>query len=62
MKQASFMIVIKNQQHQTWQGSIRWVEENKEVHFRSALEMIRLMDSALEKEDLEEESVSFEVE
>lgn len=51
MKQESFMIVIKNNQNCTWQGSLRWVEENKEVNFRSALEMIKLIDSAMDNDD-----------
>lgn len=60
MKQTSFMIVIKNTQHQTWQGSIRWVEENKEVNFRSALEMMRLIDSAMNSEDDQDEGTKVE--
>ncbi len=55
MKQKSFMIVIKNNQNSSWQGTIHWVEENKDSHFRSALEMIKLIDSAVDNEGIEEE-------
>ena len=47
-KPASFLIEIRYQQHQTWQGTITWLEAKKKVNFRSALELIRLMNSALE--------------
>ena len=33
----------------TWQGKITWAEENKKVNFRSALEMVKLMNDALEQ-------------
>ncbi|MEG0275640.1 MAG: hypothetical protein RR630_01280 [Coprobacillus sp.] len=53
MKQTSFMIVVKNTQNETWQGSIRWVEEKRETHFRSALELMKLIDSAIDTEIVE---------
>ena len=34
-------------QRNTWQGRVIWAEENKILRFRSALELIRLMDEAL---------------
>ena len=46
---ASFVIQIKYLQNATWQGSIQWLEGKKTQNFRSALEMIKLMDHALGK-------------
>lgn len=43
----SFVVEIKSQENRTWQGTITWVEGKKKENFRSALEMIRLMDSTL---------------
>jgi len=43
----SFVVEIKSRENQTWQGTITWVEAQKKENFRSALEMIKLMDSAL---------------
>ncbi len=40
----TFVIKIYGHKNQTWQGKIVWVEEKKEVRFRSALELIRLID------------------
>ncbi len=46
-KQATFIIQIRFRQNATWQGTITWSEKKQVQHFRSALEMIRLMDEAL---------------
>ena len=37
-----------NNQNSTWQGSITWVEEQKTQNFRSALEMIKMIDGVLD--------------
>lgn len=46
----SFAINIVQTQNATWQGSVTWVDEGKTQSFRSALELLRLIDSALEPE------------
>lgn len=43
----SFVVEVKCQENHTWQGTIQWVEGQKKENFRSALELIRLMDSVL---------------
>lgn len=43
----SFVVEVKSCENHTWQGTITWVEGQKKENFRSALELIRLMDSAL---------------
>jgi len=48
----TFVIKIKGTDNGTWQGTVDWVEEKKKVAFRSALELIRVMDSSVSiKED-----------
>lgn len=47
----TFILQIKSQENNTWQGTIEWVEDRKVVPFRSALELIRLLDSAMQDED-----------
>ena len=44
---ATFVIHVQFRQNATWQGTIQWVDEKKEQHFRSTLEMLRLLDEAL---------------
>lgn len=46
----SFVIEVKSQENHSWQGTITWVEGRKSEHFRSALELFRLMDSTLDSE------------
>lgn len=53
-KEETFIIKIKDGQYNTWQGSVLWVDEQKEKSFRSALELLKLVDEALaEKKDEE---------
>jgi hypothetical protein len=48
-KGQSFLVQIKFRQNNCWQGTIQWLEGQKTCSFRSVLEMLRLMDEALEK-------------
>ena len=43
----TFEITVKFTQNSTWQGQIHWIEKNQKQNFRSALEMLKLMDEAL---------------
>ena len=46
---ATFVIHVKYRQNSTWQGDIFWAEKQEKVYFRSALEMLKLIDSALDQ-------------
>ena len=46
--QATFAIKILFRQNASWQGSITWLEGKREQSFRSVLELILLMSTALE--------------
>ena len=51
---ATFELQVLFRQHSSWQGLLFWKEQHREQSFRSVLELILLMDSALrEKEGLE---------
>lgn len=50
---ATFYIKIIFLQHATWQGTLRWKEGRREINFRSALEMIMLMNQALTNNELD---------
>lgn len=45
--QATFSLSIRFRQHNSWQGTVSWLESGKTQSFRSVLELIVLMDSAL---------------
>lgn len=47
----TFVIKILNTQNATWQGTIDWLEGDRNEAFRSALELIKLVDSALVLKD-----------
>ena len=51
----SFIIRVQHRQNSSMQGRLTWVDKNKTVFFRSAWEMIRLIDSALEEIGQEQE-------
>lgn len=44
---ATFIIRVQHRQHSSWQGEVTWVDEKKKEYFRSALELVRLIDGAL---------------
>ncbi|MDD3401975.1 MAG: hypothetical protein PHQ72_01280 [Hespellia sp.] len=48
---STFIVKILEQQNATWQGNITWVEENREQYFRSTLELLKMIDGALVKQN-----------
>lgn len=48
---ATFLIRVQYRQHSSWQGEVIWVDRQRTENFRSALELIRLLDSALSMEE-----------
>lgn len=49
-KKATFGIKIMFRQNASWQGTLVWIEKNREESFRSALELMMLIDSVFEAE------------
>lgn len=45
-KKTTFIVSVQYRENATWQGTITWVEENRTQHFRSAFEMLKLMEEA----------------
>lgn len=44
----TFIVQVKYRQNATWQGEVIWTERKQKQYFRSALELLKLIDSALE--------------
>ena len=44
---ATFVIRVQYRQHASWQGEVTWIDGQKKEYFRSALELVRLIDGAL---------------
>lgn len=49
-KLGTFAVRVLFRQNASWQGSITWLEGKREERFRSVLELVLLMDSALRGE------------
>lgn len=47
-KKGTFIVQILNSQNDSWQGTVTWTEKKETTPFRSVLELIQLMDGALE--------------
>ena len=47
---ATFEMRVLFRQHASWQGELLWLEKNSRQSFRSVLELITLIDSALRAE------------
>lgn len=57
-EKATFVVDVLYRSASSWQGNLKWLEGNKESAFRSEMELLSLMDSALEvKKEKEQESV-----
>ncbi len=42
---SSFVVKILGTENASWQGTVTWIDQNRVMPFRSALELIKLMDS-----------------
>ena len=47
---ATFSLRILFRQNASWQGSVQWLEGRREESFRSVLELLLMMNSALSQE------------
>ena len=51
-KNGTFIVKVEKCQNETWQGQVIWADENKSQYFRSAMELIKMMDNALQKRQM----------
>ena len=47
----TFIVKIADSKSATWQGRVTWLEEQSEQDFRSAIELIKFIDKALEQSE-----------
>ena len=50
-KKATFVVNVQYRQNATWQGKVLWAEAGRSCNFRSALELLKLIDGALDEEE-----------
>ena len=53
--QGTFIVNIKYRENATWQGEVVWADKKQKKYFRSALELLKLIDGALDGDSEEEE-------
>lgn len=46
-KKQTFILEISDTQNQSWQGKVEWIQGKKKESFRSVLELLRMLDSAV---------------
>lgn len=46
---ATFVVEVRQRQNASWQGSVNWLEGDLQRTFQSTLELLKLMDSAIEQ-------------
>ena len=51
----TFIIRVQHRQNSSWQGRITWMEADKTIQFRSAWEMIKLIENAVDIVSVSEE-------
>lgn len=50
-KKQTFILEISDTQNQSWQGKVEWIQGKKKESFRSVLELLRMLDSAVSRVD-----------
>ena len=46
----TFIVKVLNQQNDSWQGSVTWADTNETQYFRSALELLHMMNDVVNPE------------
>lgn len=44
----TFIVKVVNDQNESWQGSVTWADTNEKRYFRSALELLQMMNEVIE--------------
>ena len=57
-RKGTFIVQVQYRQNATWQGQVVWAEENRKEYFRSALELMKLIDSAMGSQEEKESDSS----
>lgn len=48
----TFIVRVRRRQNASWQGELVWAEGQQKQYFRSALELLKLVDSALDEAEV----------
>ena len=45
----TFIVEVCCRENASWQGKVTWADKGRSQHFRSALELLKMMDQALDE-------------
>ena len=54
----TFIVKVDGCERGTWHGKVVWAEENRSEHFRSTLELLKMIDDAIGQEQSQAEDES----
>ncbi|MDN5351823.1 MAG: hypothetical protein PWQ12_742 [Clostridiales bacterium] len=46
---SNFLVSVQHTENHSWQGYIQWLDTGRKIHFRSELEMLTLMQEAVQR-------------
>ena len=55
----SFLVKIKYRQNTSWQGTIQWLNGKQSRHFRSCLELMMLIEEALNSDGMKGKRIKY---
>ena len=47
-KEATFVVHVNKCENESWQGQVTWADKDERLNFRSAMELLNIMDAALD--------------
>jgi hypothetical protein len=50
-KEGTFVVHVNKCENDTWQGQVTWADKDEKLNFRSAMELMSIIDAALNKEE-----------
>ncbi|MCR5581856.1 MAG: hypothetical protein K6F66_09740 [Pseudobutyrivibrio sp.] len=50
-QEGTFIVHVNKCQNDTWQGQVTWADKDEKLSFRSAMELMSIMDAALNEEE-----------
>lgn len=50
-KEGTFVVHVNKCENDTWQGQVTWADKDEKISFRSALELMSIIDAALNQEE-----------
>ena len=50
-KEGTFVVHVNKNENDTWQGQVTWADKDEKLSFRSAMELMSIIDAALNTEE-----------